>query len=48
MTFQPRKEKEPKFRSDRDDEEVDETQKGRTKQRFAGRRSAGRNQFRGM
>lgn len=48
MTFQPKKEKKPKFRSDRDDEEVDESQKGRTKQRFAGRRSAGRNQFRGM
>lgn len=48
LTFRPKNEKKPKFRSDQDDEEVDETKKGRTKQRFAGRRSAGKNQFRGM
>lgn len=47
LTFKPKKEKKPKFRNDEEDE-VDESKKGRTKQRFAGRRSAGKNQFRGM
>lgn len=53
VTFQPKREKKPAFRSDTgdddDDDAGDRDQKhGRTKQRFAGRRSAGKNQFRGM
>lgn len=51
LTFQPKKlEKKVKFRSDRNDsDDEDAAQKhGRTKQRFAGRRSASKNQFRGM
>lgn len=51
LTFQPKKaEKKVKFRSDQmDSDDEDAAQKhGRTKQRFAGRRSASKNQFRGM
>lgn len=51
LTFQPkRQEKKVKFRSDEiESEDEESTQKhGRTKQRFAGRRSASKNQFRGM
>lgn len=54
LTFQPKKEKKEKrvkFRADEadSDDEEDKAQKhGRTKQRFAGRRSASKNQFRGM
>lgn len=45
VTFNPKKlEKQVKFRSDVEDDGL----KGRTKQRFAGRRSAGKNQFRGL
>lgn len=47
ITFEPKKEKKVNFRADQD-EERDESLKGRSKQRFSGRRSAGRNQFRGM
>ncbi|KAF7583502.1 Ribosome biogenesis protein ENP2 [Clavispora lusitaniae] len=47
VTFQPkRQEKKIRFRLD-DDEDSSEKH-GRTKQRFAGRRSASKNQFRGM
>ena len=47
VTFQPkRQEKKIRFRLD-DDEDLLEKH-GRTKQRFAGRRSASKNQFRGM
>ncbi|SGZ50086.1 CIC11C00000001150 [Sungouiella intermedia] len=51
LTFQPkRQEKKVKFRSDEiESEDEESTQKhGRTKQRFTGRRSASKNQFRGM
>lgn len=53
LTFNPKKaEKKVKFRSDRvdneNDEEQDEGNSGRTNQRFAGRRSASKNKFRGM
>lgn len=49
LTFQPKKEKKVKFRSDRGgSENEDDLKHGRTKQRFAGRRSASKNQFRGM
>lgn len=51
LTFQPKRaEKKVKFRSDQmDSDDEDAVQKhGRTKQRFAGRRSASKNQFRGM
>ncbi|WPK23187.1 hypothetical protein PUMCH_000415 [Australozyma saopauloensis] len=55
LTFNPKKqEKKVKFRSDKrnDDEDGedrgDEGNNGRTKQRFAGRRSASKNKFRGM
>lgn len=46
VTFTPKKaDKKVKFRAALDDEDGS---KGRTKQRFAGRRSASKNQFRGM
>lgn len=46
VTFQPKKlEKKVQFKSDRVE---DDGLKGRTKQRFANRRSASKNQFRGM
>ncbi|KAM9915824.1 hypothetical protein OXX80_013827, partial [Metschnikowia pulcherrima] len=50
LTFNPKKAEKVKFRADKFDESDEETEQksGRTKQRFAGRRSAGRNQFRGM
>lgn len=54
LTFNPKKsEKKVKFRSDmadtNDEERTgDEGNSGRTKQRFAGRRSASKNKFRGM
>ncbi|KAK6203572.1 essential nucleolar protein 2 [Scheffersomyces amazonensis] len=54
MTFVPKKKerKNGKFRSDDgdndDDDNTKENNKGRTKQRFEGRRIASRNQFRGM
>lgn len=49
VTFQPKKlEKKIKFRLDNSDDEDTAEKNGRTKQRFAGRRSASRNQFRGM
>lgn len=51
LTFNPQKqEKKVKFRSDSldDDEDKAESNNGRTKQRFAGRRSASKNKFRGM
>lgn len=50
LTFQPKREKKVKFRSDAmESDDDDKAQKhGRTKQRFAGRRSASKNQFRGM
>lgn len=51
LTFQPKKlDKKVKFRSDKleSDDEDAALKHGRTKQRFAGRRSASKNQFRGM
>lgn len=55
LTFNPKKaEKKVKFRSDKVDNDIgqeeagDEGNNGRTKQRFAGRRSASKNKFRGM
>lgn len=49
VTFQPKKlEKKIKFRLENSDDEDAAEKNGRTKQRFAGRRSASRNQFRGM
>lgn len=51
LTFRPKKlEKKVKFRSERKDSDDDDAAQkhGRTKQRFAGRRSASKNQFRGM
>ncbi|RKP30443.1 WD40 repeat-like protein [Metschnikowia bicuspidata] len=54
LTFKPKNpEKKVTFRSDstnkdNEGEEVDEANSGRTKQRFAGRRSASKNKFRGM
>lgn len=53
LTFNPKKQdKRVKFRSERTEEDGDDEDKegnnGRTKQRFAGRRSASKNKFRGM
>ncbi|OBA20289.1 WD40 repeat-like protein [Metschnikowia bicuspidata var. bicuspidata NRRL YB-4993] len=51
LTFNPKKAQKVKFRADQvDDDSDEETEKktGRTKQRFSGRRSASKNQFRGM
>lgn len=51
VTFEPKKATKPakvKFRADSEEDEDHEQKSGRTKQRFAGRRSASRNQFRGL
>ncbi|GEQ71420.1 hypothetical protein JCM33374_g5103 [Metschnikowia sp. JCM 33374] len=51
LTFKPKKAEKVRFRADQakdDSDEETEQKSGRTKQRFAGRRSASRNQFRGM
>ncbi|KAI5959925.1 ENP2 [Candida pseudojiufengensis] len=47
LTFVPKK-KEKRYKPRNDDDEGGDVDKGRTKQRFDGRRIASRNQFRGM